>query len=230
MACSPRCIDDARLHRTDTLEWRKLPASTPSDGKWIVFDFRNGKHSQITLVDSEGRNLHNIASGDYENVVPSWSRDGRSIYFASNRTGQWQIWKRELETERETQVTRNGGYAAFEAYDAKRLYYSKFEGGGLWSMPVGGGAEERITDALHRGYWGHFGVTETGIYLLDANAAPRPTILYYSFQTRQLTPVLQLEEHPNPGMANLSASRDGRTLIFTQWIPQSSIFMAENFQ
>jgi hypothetical protein len=32
----------------------------------------------------------------------------------------------------------------------------------LWSMPVGGGAE-----ALHRGYWGHFAVAETGIYLLD---------------------------------------------------------------
>jgi hypothetical protein len=127
-------------------------------------------------------------------------------------------------------VTLNGGHAAFESYDGKRLYYSKFEGGGLWSMPVGGGAEERITDALHRGYWGHFAVTETGIYLLDADAVPRPTIMYYSFRTRQLTPVLQLQEHPLPWMANLSASRDGRTLLFTQWIPQSSIIMAENFQ
>jgi Tol biopolymer transport system component/DNA-binding winged helix-turn-helix (wHTH) protein len=208
-------------------------AGTPrwsSDGKWIVFDSRTGKHSQITVIDSEGRNLHNIVSGDYENVVPSWSRDGRSIYFVSNRTGQWQTWKRELETGRETQVTRNGGHAAFESYDGRRLYYSKFEGGGLWSMPVGGGAEERITDALHRGYWGHFAVTETGIYLLDADAAPRPTIMYYSFRTRQLTPVLQLEEHPVPWMANLSASRDGRTLIFTQWIPQSSITMAEFYR
>jgi hypothetical protein len=52
--------------------------------------------------------------------------------------------------------------------------------------------------------------------------------MYYSFQTRQLTPVLQLEEHPVPWVANLSASRDGRTLIFTQWIPQSSIAMAES--
>jgi hypothetical protein len=126
-------------------------------------------------------------------------------------------------------VTRNGGFAAFESYDAKTLYYSKFEGGGIWSMPVGGGAEEHITDALHRGYWGHFAVTEAGIYLLDVDATPRPTIMYYSFEKRQLRPVLQLEEHPCPWMANLSASRDGRTLLFGQWIPQSSILMAENF-
>ena len=72
-------------------------------------------------------------------------------------------------------------------------------------------------------------MTEAGIYLLDVDAAPRPTIMYYSFQTRQLTPVLQLEEHPLPWGANLSASRDGRTLLITQGIPQSSITMAENF-
>ena len=82
---------------------------------------------------------------------------------------------------------------------------------------------------LHRGYWGHFAVTEAGIYLLDVDAAPRPTIMYYSFQTRQLTPVLQLEEHPLPWEPNLSASRDGRTLLVTQGLRQSSIIMAENF-
>lgn len=200
-----------------------------SDSKWIVFDSRLGEHSHITLVDSEGRNQHDVVAGDYENVVPSWSRDGRFIYFASNRTGKWQVWKHELATGAETQVTRNGGFAAFESYDGKTLYYSKFEGGGLWSMPTGGNAEEQVTGALHRGYWGHFAVTEAGIYLLDVDAAPRPTIMYYSVQTRQLRPVLELEEHPLPWGANLSASRHGRILLITQGIPQSSITMAENF-
>jgi hypothetical protein len=31
--------------------------------------------------------------------------------------------------------------------DAKTLYYSRFKGGGVWSMPVGGGEEQRVTDA-----------------------------------------------------------------------------------
>jgi hypothetical protein len=127
-------------------------------------------------------------------------------------------------------MTRHGGFAAFESYDGRTLYYSRFEGGGIWSMPVGGGAEERITDALHRGYWGHFAVTEAGIYLLDVDAAPRPTIMYYSFQTRRLMPVLQLEEHPATWTASLSASRDGKALLFAQGVPESSILMTENFQ
>jgi hypothetical protein len=110
------------------------------------------------------------------------------------------------------------------------LYYSKLEGGGLWSVAVGGGAEGLVTSALHRGYWGHFAVTDAGIYLLDVDATPRPTIMYYNFLTRQLTPVLELEEHPYPWIANLSAPRDGLTLVFTQQVPQSEIIMVENFQ
>jgi Tol biopolymer transport system component/DNA-binding winged helix-turn-helix (wHTH) protein len=220
--------DPQRLTSLDK-GWAGTPRWSP-DGKWIAFDLRRGKHTEITMVDSEGRNQHSVVTGNYENSVPSWSRDGKSIYFASNRTGEWQVWKRDLSSGEETRMTRHGGFAAFESYDGRTLYYSRFEGGGIWSMPVGGGAEERITDALHRGYWGHFAVTEAGIYLLDVDAAPRPTIMYYSFQTRRLMPVLQLEEHPATWTASLSASRDGKALLFAQGVPESSILMTENFQ
>ena len=208
-------------------------AGTPRwspDGKWIVFDYRISDHSQVFMVDAEGRNVHAVTSGDYENDVPSWSRDGASIYFASNRTGIWQTWKHRVATGEETQVTRNGGHAAFESYDAKILYYSKFDGAGIWSIPVAGGAEQRVTGALHRGYWGHFAVTDGGIYLLDAEASPRPTVKYLNFLTKQITPVFQIPEHPLPWVSNLSASRDGRTLLFAQEIPKSSIMMVDNLQ
>ena len=200
------------------------------DGKWIAFDHHHKTHSQIYLIDSEGRNMHVVTSGNYENVVPGWSRDGTALYFASNRSGSWQIWRRELATGREAQVTQHGGFAAFESYDAKTLYYSRFEGAGIWSMPVGGGEEQQVIDALHKGYWGHFAVTDAGIYLLNSDAAPRPTIMFYNFQTKLLTPVLQLGENPVPWMANLATSRDGRTVLFAQGSGHSSITMAENFQ
>jgi Tol biopolymer transport system component/DNA-binding winged helix-turn-helix (wHTH) protein len=199
------------------------------DGKWIAFDYHPVTHSQIYLIDSVGRNMRMATSGNYENVVPGWSRDGTAVYFASNRTGSWQVWRRELATGRETQVTHHGGFAASESYDAKTLYYSRFEGGGIWSMPVGGGEEQQVTDSLHKGCWGHFAVTEAGIYLLDSDAAPKPTIMFYNLQTRLLTPVLQLED-PVPWGANLAASRDGRTVFFAEADWHNSITIAENFQ
>jgi len=68
------------------------------DGQWIAVDHHTPTHGQIYLVDSEGRNLHLVASGDYENSVPAWSRDGTAVYFASNRTGSWQVWRKNLAT------------------------------------------------------------------------------------------------------------------------------------
>jgi Tol biopolymer transport system component len=200
------------------------------DGKWIAFDHHNETHSQIYLIDSEGRNMHAVTSGNYENMAPAWSRNGTAVYFGSNRTGSLQVWRRELATGRETQVTHHGGFAAFESYDAKTLYYSRFDGGGIWSMPVGGGEERRVTDALHKGYWGHFAVTDAGLYLLNSEAAPKPTLMFYNFQTHLLTPVLQLQG-ASAGAPNLAASRDGKTLWSTQQQARhSSVAMAENFQ
>lgn len=69
-----------------------------------------------------------------------------------------------------------------------------------------------------------------GVYLLDSDANPKPTILYYNFQTCLLTPVVQLEASPVPWGANLAASRDGRTLWFAEGTPHNSITMVENFQ
>jgi Tol biopolymer transport system component len=200
------------------------------DGRWITFDYHNDVHSQIYVVDAEGRNLRGITSGNYENSVPSWSRDGSAIYFASNRTGPWQVWRRELSDGKETQMTRDGGFAAFESYDAKTLYYSRFDGGGLWSVPVAGGAEQHLTDAPHRDYWGHFAVTDTGLYLVDSSTEPGPTILYYGFQSRRLKPILMLKQCAQSGAANLFASRDGRTLLYAQFEARNSIMMADNLQ
>ncbi len=48
---------------------------------------------------------------------------------------------------------RYRGSAAFESYDPRDLYYSKFDKGGLWEMPIKGGEEQRIAPAPHLGYW-----------------------------------------------------------------------------
>ena len=210
-------------------------AGTPRwspDGKWIAFDYRPSGQSQVFAIDEEGRNLHSITSGNYENLVPSWSSDGKSIYFATNRTGALQIWRRELASGRETQVTHHGGFAGFESYDGKTLYFSKFDGAGIWRIQVAGGEEQRLTQAPHLGYWGYFSVTEHGLYLVDSDAKGGPAVMYYNFQSRQLKQILTLNggQHIFPWTANLGVSRDGRTVVLAQGTSKSSIVLADNLQ
>jgi Tol biopolymer transport system component len=42
------------------------------DADGVAFDHHHETHGQIYLIDSEGRNMHMVTAGNYENVVPGW--------------------------------------------------------------------------------------------------------------------------------------------------------------
>jgi hypothetical protein len=171
-----------------------------------------------------------MTEGDYSNFVPSWSRDGQSIYFGSLRSGSLQLWKQSVHGGGAVQITQHGGFTGFESYDGKTLYYSQADREGIWSIPMSGGAETLVTPAPRTGYWDAWAVSETGLYLIDDDGLPRPTIEFYNFKTRKLTAAMQLENSPLDEDPNLDASRDGRIVLYAQYRPESSIAMVENFQ
>jgi hypothetical protein len=70
-------------------------------------------------------------------------------------------------------------------------------------------------------------VSAAGIYLLDAEADPRPTIEFYSFATRRVSPVFTLDMQPARLQPSLSATADGKTIYYTQLERQSVIKLIE---
>ena len=78
--------------------------------------------------------MRRVTSAPSEDVVPSWSQDGKWIYFASNRSGAWQVWRTRSEGGGpDEQVTKLGGFAALETPDGAYLYYAKHRSSGeLW--------------------------------------------------------------------------------------------------
>jgi Tol biopolymer transport system component len=197
------------------------------DGRQLAFDSRPTGLSSIYVISAAGGSPRRLTDGKFEDVLPSWSRDGRWIYFGSRRSGDWQIWRMMATGEQAEQVTRNGGFEAFEAADGETLYYAKREPG-IWRRSLAGGEESRIIDQAG---WGNWALLEQGICFLNLRAQPNPTLEYFNFASNQVTLIGKSERiRPFGGSPGLAVSADGRWVLYRQ-IDQNDndIMLVENF-
>jgi Tol biopolymer transport system component len=63
-----------------------------SDGQEISFDSNTGGNFQIYTVSADGGPPRQLTKDPFTNFTTNWSHDGRWIYFASKRSGDFQIW------------------------------------------------------------------------------------------------------------------------------------------
>lgn len=199
------------------------------DGRYIAFEFHPNEHSEIYVVEVPGGVPHLVPTiPGADNLSPSWSRDGRWLYFASKTgTEAFQIWKIPVGGGAPAEVTRHGGISAVESTDGRYLYYSKFEEGGIWRMPVQGGEEAHVLDIGGDG-WPDWALSSEGIYFLKWSKLSHPTIQFLSFATGKTHPVWTLERQPGWG---IGVSSNGKSIVFTQGdFAESNLMMVENFR
>jgi len=121
-----------------------------------------------------------------DNVVASWSHDGKGIYFGSNRSGQDEVWKIPAEGGRTVRVTQHGGFAVLESPDGTALYYAKtrYENPELWQIPTAGGNESRFPGVAHAKSWAAWSVTNRGIFYCPPEEANRSASITFTISKR----------------------------------------------
>jgi hypothetical protein len=201
------------------------------DGRHIVFDGRDPQTRlhDIFAVSANGGEVRRLTTNPKADIRPCYSTDQRWIYFTSERSGTWQIWKMSADGGAASPVTKGGGYTAFETLDGKYLYYGKSPGQtSLWKVPVGGGEETKVLDEVNSS---SFAVCDLGICILNMQAKPRPAIEFYSFATQKRTPlaVLPREATVLTSGTSLGVSRDGRWLVYVQHGPIGSSLRALDY-
>ncbi len=208
------------------------------DGRQIAFDSWENGRSNVFVVSPEGGSPRCLTEKTADAFLPSWSRDGRWIYFCSNRSGdRQQIWRMPAEGGQAVRVTKNGGFEALVSPDGKTLYYSKLDridptsgSAHLWRVPVEGGEETLVFDrAIYPRYWA---LTERGIYFVPSDWSPSPSIEFLSFATGKVTQIVALEKPPVRWvLPGLSISPDGRWILCALVEQDTSdIMLVENFR
>jgi Tol biopolymer transport system component len=187
------------------------------DGRSLAFACEAGGNHDIFVMTADGKASRRITSELSEEGDPSWSVDGRFIYFRSDREGPPRIWKAPSDGGDAVPVTKGPGSQAFESPDGKLVYFVRgTDVPGVWAVPVGGGAEVEVVPGVREGNWA---VSQGGILFLapeQPELYSSQAIMLFGFATRTISPVVAVPADAGLTVPGFAASRDGRTVLWTQ--------------
>jgi streptogramin lyase len=131
------------------------------------------------------------------------------------------------------QITKDGGIVARESPDGYLYYYSnRSQKWGVWRLPLSGGPETFVTDAVGSPWDSDF--TGRGIYFMDRSTRPQATVCFLDFATRKVRSLAPVSSNPKflsaGGMLTPSVSPDGKWLLYSGGIFTSDIMMIDNFR
>ncbi len=159
---------------------------------------------------------------------PGWSRDGKWIYFSSDRTGEHNLWKVPSDGGDPIQLTHDGGIDPYESEDGKWIYYlNQPHKPDVRRIPVSGGEPELVLAGEVRSFafW-----TLWGNHIVYRHRDGRD-VRSFHLDTREIETVTKLELEGISMYYGLTVSPDGLWVLMSFPVPPTGdLFLVENFQ
>jgi eukaryotic-like serine/threonine-protein kinase len=90
-----------------------VPTSVSPDGEWLLLHSQMATRDDIFLCRRDGSGLRRLTDDVHRDRWPRWSRDGRQVFFFSNRGGRYAIWSIQSD---------GGGLRKVSEYSKDLLY------------------------------------------------------------------------------------------------------------
>ena len=218
----------------DHLQWSP-------DGRQLAFDSRLSGHIGIFTIQCKPPGMScespKPSPPDGRPESPSWSFNGKFLYFASQRTGQWEIWKRPWLGQEVVQVTHGGGYMSSESPDGKWLYFSKSEVEGIFRQPVSKLGSQSVSEpelvvgAPYRVQTEGWALARNEVVFIDRATGDNPPVIRgFNLETKAVRSILPLHElFADRSDIGLSISPDEKWILYSELDRSgSNIMLAEN--
>jgi serine/threonine protein kinase/Tol biopolymer transport system component len=115
----------------------------------LIYSSMGGGRLDLWSMKSDGSEKTQLTIDSGSNYHPSVSADGRYIFFASSRTGSFNIWRLDHDGSDPRQLTSGGSdFYPYPSPDGKWVVYESGGSGkrAIWRVPVEGGKAEQLTD------------------------------------------------------------------------------------
>jgi Tol biopolymer transport system component len=218
-----------------------LPGDWSPDGRMLLIQasVNGNSDSDVYTIPAIGGNPQRMTTDPNFHMAPSWSADGKWIYFgatpdpASHDEHRSQIWRMPAEGGKATQITHDGGFFPQESLDGKFLYYldrprnSAFDPGNIMRIRVAGGAPATVLEGKPGELWS---LTQKGIFFVTRDRADTINLLPLE-DGATARPVGTLPFRISGYGGSMTVSKDGRWLITNETNRlDTDLMLIENFK
>jgi len=204
------------------------------DDRSIAFDVKaSDGHIHIWTLDADGGTPRQLTRGAGNQTVPTWSQDGRWIYFSADlgEGGPRNIWRVPAAGGAPEQVTHDGsGALALELADGKSVIYQpNTSDSALLRMPVDGGPPRELVGCVKAAA---FDATASGIFYVACDRGTEPSLHFKDGVTGRDRVLGTLEMFPSASFPiMLTVAPDGTKILYVGYSePSGDLMLIENFR
>jgi Tol biopolymer transport system component len=200
------------------------------DGSTMAFDAQDHNGDRhIWTIPVKGGEPRQLTTMPAEQSAPTWSHDGRWIYFSSGDRDHRDIWRVPAAGGAPKQISSSGsGVIAFESADGQHIVYKLRDGDGpLVEAPLAGGSPRPLI-ACVASFWG-FSVQGEAIYYLPCDSERRGEVRIFDRKTGQDT-TWGVLPGSNANAWDVPISPDQQSLLYDTLNFRANLWMLENFR
>jgi eukaryotic-like serine/threonine-protein kinase len=157
-------IDDDRPLIDETVRYKRIAAAaiiaalaiTSASVWWAAHVASNKAKSGLSAEHVGSQALRRLTVDPGLQTDVTWSPDGNSVAYSSDRAGNFDIWVQRVDEGEARQLTRSPAQDTEPTWSPDGttiVFRSDRDGGGLFAIPSTGGAERRLTTSGVRPRW-----------------------------------------------------------------------------